>query len=220
MRRRLLPRFLLDAELAAETLRTSLNALGVPLADPPVAALWRYVLELDKWNATYDLTAVASIEDMLYRHVLDSLAIWPHLPRGDLIDLGSGAGLPGIPLAIVEPTLQITLIEPLGKRARFLNHVVRTLKLGNVAVFNGRAEQWAGPTVALVSARAVAALPQLAAWSRPLLHAGGVLLAMKGPKVHDERVVPIEGFSAPELIALDVPRASGERWLVKLRRLP
>lgn len=194
-------------------------AFGVSLSAQQASDTLAYLLELEKWNRTYDLTAVASVEEMVYRHALDSLSIAPYIPLGEILDLGSGAGLPGIPLALALPRNRFVLIEPLGKRVRFLNHVVRLLKLDNVRVFEGRAERYSGDPADAVCVRAVASLLELTRLAAPLLAPGGVLLAMKGSAVEQELAGPFGGFATPEQIALEVPNAPGARWLIRLQRL-
>jgi 16S rRNA (guanine527-N7)-methyltransferase len=192
---------------------------GVSLSPQQASDTLQYLLELEKWNRTYDLTAVATVEEMVYRHALDSLSIAPYIPLGEVLDLGSGAGLPGIPLALALPRNRFVLIEPLGKRVRFLNHVVRLLKLDNVRVFEGRAESYPGAPADAVCVRAVASLRELTRLAAPLLAPGGVLLAMKGSTVAQELAGSFDGFATPEQIALEVPNAPGARWLIRLQRL-
>lgn len=192
---------------------------GVSLTLAQAQALVSYLGELEKWNRTYDLTAVSSYAEMLFRHALDSLSIAPFVPSGEILDLGSGAGLPGMPLAIALPDCRFVLVEPLSKRVRFLNHIVRTLKLSNARVFEGRAESYQGAPAQAVCARAVASLLELSRLSAPLLEPGGVLLAMKGSAVNAELLSDFPGFATPEPIALEVPNAPGKRWLIRMQKL-
>ena len=114
--------------------------------DPALAQpLLKYLGELVIWNKTYNLTAVREPVEMVTRHLLDSLAILPHVGAGRVIDVGSGAGLPGIPLAIANPALHVTLLDSGGKKARFLRHAQRTLPLANVEVVDARAEAYTPP---------------------------------------------------------------------------
>ena len=122
-----------------DELQRGLSTLGLDAATlaPP---LLQYLALLDRWNHTYNLTAIRDPRDMVTRHLLDSLAMHPFVERGTLADLGTGPGLPGIPLAIAKPDLQVTLVESNGKKARFLREAVRTLGLGNARVAESRAE--------------------------------------------------------------------------------
>jgi len=202
-----------------DTLAQAAVAFGVSLDLMQAQTIVRYLEELEKWNRTYDLTAVAGVEEMLYRHALDSLSIAPYIPLGVTLDVGSGAGLPGIPLAIALPAQKFVLIEPLSKRVRFLSHIVRTFKLSNVSIFEGRSEAYRGAPAQAACVRAVASMHELARLCAPLLEPGGVLLAMKGASVAAELGGDFPGFSTPESLQLEVPQAPGPRWLVRLQRI-
>jgi 16S rRNA (guanine527-N7)-methyltransferase len=174
-----------------------------------------YLSELQQWNRAYSLTAVRDPLEMVPRHLLDSLSILPWLAGGQLVDVGSGAGLPGIPLAIVEPTRHWTLLDSNGKKTSFLRHVVRTLGLKNVSVVESRSEAYRPQQLPeCITARAVAALPDLVALVAHLCPPGGRILAMKGRIEAAE----LNGLQAPfQLLAnerLSVPGQSSERNLI------
>lgn len=204
----------LDAELAA-----GLAALGLPLDAAARGQLLDYVELLARWNATYNLTAVREPQAMLARHLLDSLAILPHLDADAVADLGTGPGLPGIPLAVARPGLRVVLVEANGKKARFLREAVRRLGLSSVTVIEARAEG-AHPAEPLprVVARALAALPELVRLADPWLAAGGRLLAMKGPGHEDERRGLPAGWQVEATHGITVPGLDAGRFLVVLKR--
>lgn len=165
----------------AELLRAGLDQLGAPRLDPgQIAALLAYLDLLRRWNRAYNLTAVRDPRDMVTRHLLDSLSVLPWVPAGRLLDAGTGAGLPGVPLAIARPELHVTLLDSAGKKVRFLNQVRRELDLRNIEPVQARLEDYAeeAPFAAIVS-RAFASLADFARAARRLA-TGAVLLAMKG----------------------------------------
>ncbi len=194
-----------------------LAVLGLDLSDAIRVQLIAYVELLARWNAAYNLTAVRDPGDMVARHLLDSLAIVPHVSGATLVDLGSGAGLPGIPLALVAPQRQVTLVDSNGKKARFLREAVRSLKLANVRVVEGRVQDVPGQ-FDCVTARAFATLADMLDWAGGLLAEGGHWLAMKG-KLADEEIAALPaGFRVEQVVVLDVPAVVGERHLIVVRR--
>lgn len=208
-------------ELHAE-LEAGLRALGL---DAGLAApLLAYVALLVRWNRSYNLTAIRDPREMVTRHLLDSLALHPHVADiaaagGAIADLGSGAGLPGIPLALARPSLRITLVESNGKKARFLREAVRSLPLPNVRVAEVRAEALDEPCAyAAITARALATLPQLVAFGGHLLAPGGRLLAMKGTRPDGEIASLPDGWRLESVQALTVPGLDAERHLVTVVR--
>ena len=153
---------------------------GLELAPEQIDQLLGYLGLMQRWNRAYNLTAVREVADMVTRHLLDSLAVLPWIPAGRLLDAGTGAGLPGVPLAIARPGLQVTLLDSAGKKIRFLNQVRRELGLQNIEPVQARLEAWAPelPFDAIIS-RAFASLADFAGAARRLA-GGAVLLAMKG----------------------------------------
>lgn len=184
--------------------------------------LLAYLAELEKWNAAYNLTAVRDPVDMVTRHLVDSLAVLPaldNIPITRLLDVGSGAGLPGIPLALARPRWQVTLLDSNGKKARFLRHAVRTLNLPNADVIESRVEapeaqdDGAPPYDAIIS-RAFSSLTDFFTLTEPLLAQGGHWLAMKG-RLDDNETAAIPPFVfAPRVVRLQVPGLREERHLV------
>ena len=210
-----------DAALREE-LAAGLRALALDeaLATPLLA----YLALLARWNRAYNLTAVREPHAMVARHLLDSLAmhaaVAPLAARGGaLADLGTGPGLPGIPLAIALPGLRVALVESNGKKARFLREAVRTLRLGNASVVEARIEavDRAGEFDA-ITARALATLPRILELGGHLLAPAGRLLAMKGVVPDDEIAALPPGWRLEGIEPLAVPGLDGERHLVVVAR--
>ncbi len=203
----------LRPELAAGLAQLNLDpALAAPLLD--------YLALLARWNATYNLTAIRDPREMLAKHLLDSLAMQPFVRDiATLADLGTGPGLPGIPLAIATPSLQVTLVESNGKKARFLREAVRQLKLGNVQVAESRIEAFRpGTTFDAITARALATLPLILALGGHLPGPDGKLLAMKGVLPEDEIAALPAGWRVAAIHPLHVPGLPAERHLLEIVR--
>ncbi len=194
-------------------------ALGVELDAAQVALLYRYLDLLEKWNAAYNLTAVRSRAAMEVEHILDSLAIVPHIGAGPVLDVGSGGGLPGLVLAIARPQWQYILIDSNGKKTRFLKQAIHELGLRNVVVQQERIEeaQVAVPIATVVS-RAFAALPDMVQSCRVLLEGGARLVAMKGVRPDDEIAALPADVAVEQVIRLVVPGLDKERHLVCIVR--
>ena len=189
--------------------------------DPALAEpLTRYLALLLRWNAAYNLTAIRDPREMVTKHLLDSLAMAPFVASvSTLADLGTGAGLPGIPLAIAMSGLRVTLVESNGKKARFMREAVRTLGLGNAEVAESRIEALNRPNEFMaITARALATLPQILNLGGHLLAADGVLLAMKGARPDDEIAALPAGWALREMHALTVPGLDAERHIVVIGR--
>jgi 16S rRNA (guanine527-N7)-methyltransferase len=172
---------------------------------------------MDEWGTRMNLTAIREREQQLTKHVLDSLSVLPWLRGSRIADVGSGAGFPGIPLAIAAPALHLTLIDSTGKKCRFLEHVRDALELGNVEVVQARAEAFKPPVrFDTVLARAVGPLADLVRNAGLLVAGGGRLLAMKGRYPEDELGKKLNGWKAVAVHALRVPGLDEERHLVEL----
>jgi 16S rRNA (guanine527-N7)-methyltransferase len=154
--------------------------LGVNLTAADSARLLRLLDELERWNRTYNLTAIRDRDEMLTHHLLDSLSIHPDLTGTTVADVGTGAGFPGLPLAVLNPQRRFTLIDSNGKKIRFVQHAARELGLTNVEGLHGRAEAIKSRNFDTVVARAFAALPELVALVAPLCGPQTRVLAMKG----------------------------------------
>ena len=208
-----------DRDTLRAVLLDGVSALRLTLAPDAVESLLDYVDLIVEWNAVHNLTAIRDPAQMVTRHLLDSLAVAPHVQASTLADIGSGAGLPGIPLALALPALRVWLVESNGKKARFLQTAVQALKLGNVEVVHARAEAGAGTQrVDIAIARAVASLEDLVRYAAPWLAPGGALYAMKGPGVHEETARLPRGWVLHALHRLAVPGLDAERNLVVLKR--
>lgn len=209
-------------DTSVETLRAvlvpGLDALGLDVAhaDPLLA----YIALLARWNRTYNLTAIRDPHEMVSRHLLDSLAMHAHLDGvAKLADLGTGPGLPGIPLALVRPGLQVALVESSGKKARFLREAARSLGLANVEVVQARIEAVDRPgAFDAITARALATLPQILALGGHLLAPTGRLLAMKGVLPEQEIAALPAGWRLQAVHPLRVPGLAAERHLVVVER--
>lgn len=200
-------------------LMDGLAALSLPQDESRVGRWLGYLELLAKWNQAYNLTAVRDPAEMLTRHLLDSLAMAPLWTANELADMGAGAGLPGLPLAILHPERRVVLIESNGKKCRFMREVKRTLGLDGVEVVEARAEAYRPPApLAAATARAVAPIGELAGWCHDWLAPGGRLLAMKGPGHAEELGTIPPGYALVAIHPLIVPGLDGERVVVELRR--
>lgn len=183
------------------------------------APLLLYLELLQHWNRSYNLTAIRDPREMVTKHLLDSLAIHPFVRARTLADLGSGAGFPGIALAIVQPQLQVTLIEANGKKARFLREALRALELGNAQVMQSRIEAVSMPgAFDAITARALATLPRLLELGGQLLTPDGRLLAMKGARPDEELAALPAGWRVLAVHPLSVPGLAAARHLVEVGR--
>jgi len=200
--------------------------LDVQLSNAQISALNRYEHELIDWNQRHNLTAIREPEQIRIKHFLDSLTclLVVHEPVGKVIDIGTGAGFPGLPLKIIYPAMQLTLVESVGKKADFCRHIVQKLGLDGVEVLQERAEilgqmashrqkfDWA-------VARAVAVMPVLSEYLLPLVRVGGSMLAMKGESAHVEAhsadyAIQILGGHLRKIIPIALPGVVEERHLV------
>jgi 16S rRNA (guanine527-N7)-methyltransferase len=206
-----------DRDLLRLRLVAGLSKLGCALDDAAIERLLDYVELLERWNAAYNLTAVRDPAEMVTRHLLDSLAIAPYVSGATLADLGSGAGLPGIPLAIAAPGREILLVDSNGKKARFLREAVRRLALAKTRVAESRVENVEG-TFDCITARAFASLGDMLAWGGHLLAPNGRWLALKGRFPDDELATVPDAFEIEKTIKLNVPGLDAERHLVVLKR--
>jgi 16S rRNA (guanine527-N7)-methyltransferase len=200
---------------APQPLRRGLLALGVVSSDEQIARLERYLALLEKWNRVYNLTAIREPERMVTHHLLDSLAILPHVRGPRVLDVGSGAGLPGIPLAIASPALAVTLLDSSDKKTAFLRQAVADLGLANATVVTARVESWeTDARFDTIVSRAFADLGEFASAAARLLAPGGTIAAMKGVQPHDELERLPTGVRVRHVVKLEVPLLDAERHLV------
>ncbi len=199
-----------------DRLAGGLRELDLALDDDQVTALLTYRDLLVKWNRAFNLTAVRDPGEMIARHLLDSLAVLPHLEAGPTLDVGTGAGLPGIPLAIARPDQAFTLLDGNGKKVRFARQARRELGLENVEVVHARVEQYRKAPSQIIS-RAFAALSDMLAVTGPLIAPETRVLAMKATAVERELAELPAGWTA-RVEPLAVPGLAETRVLVIIRR--
>ncbi|MBL8483022.1 MAG: 16S rRNA (guanine(527)-N(7))-methyltransferase RsmG [Rhodocyclaceae bacterium] len=208
-----------DLRAQSGQLVAGLAELGLVLPDGAPAALIEYLVLLAKWNRTYNLTALRTAGEMLTHHLLDALAVLPHLGQVQrLVDVGSGAGVPAIPFAIARPELQVLSIDPVDKKIAFQRQARMELRLDNLELYCARAESVAAPGAQIVIARAFAELADFAAAAGHLVAPGGALLAMKGvyPQHEIERLP--DSWRVERSLRLEVPGLDAERHLIWLRK--
>ena len=195
-----------------------LEQAGISLTDHQKNQLVAYVDMLNKWNKAYNLTSVRDPNEMLIRHILDSIVVAPHLRGERFIDVGTGPGLPGIPLSIVRPESHFTLLDSLGKRVRFLRQVQHELKLENIEPVQSRVEAFPSePPFDGVISRAFASLNDMVSWCKHLPAQDGRFYALKGLVPDDEIAQLPEGYSVESVAELKVPQLAGERHLVVIK---
>ncbi|ECT8513337.1 16S rRNA (guanine(527)-N(7))-methyltransferase RsmG [Salmonella enterica subsp. enterica serovar Newport] len=191
---------------------------GISLTDHQKTLLVAYVDMLHKWNKAYNLTSVRDPNEMLVRHILDSIVVAPYLQGQRFIDVGTGPGLPGIPLAIVLPDAHFTLLDSLGKRVRFLRQVQHELKLENITPVQSRVEAYPSePPFDGVISRAFASLNDMVSWCYHLPGEKGRFYALKGQLPGDEIASLPDNFSVESVEKLRVPQLEGERHLVIIK---
>ena len=192
-----------------EFLQTNLSKINLNLSDESCAQLILFLELLLKWNKAYNLTAITDFDKMLTYHLIDSLSIANYLKGEKIIDVGSGAGLPGIPLAVYFPQKQFVLLDSVGKKTRFISQAARELKLQNVTVVKSRAEEYQTETrFDTMTARAVGSLDYLIEISTHFLQTNGRLCAMKSDS--NAEIIP-EGA---EVVSLNVPGIVAPRSLI------
>lgn len=214
---------------AGSALRDGADALGVPLSAEQSARLQAYLALLTRWNAVHNLTAVRDTEAMRTLHLLDCLAAVAALRRrgvtvGRVLDLGSGAGLPGLILAAMQPELEVTCVDAVAKKVAFIRQAAVVMGLGKVQGLHARLDgARAHPALGkfdLITARALATLAELCRWTRPHLAPGGCWMAMKGRHPHEELSALPAGFAVFHVEPLTVPGLDAERCLIWMRPEP
>jgi len=208
-----------------QRLTDALAQLGLALTDRQVAGLLSYLDLIAKWNKVYNLTAVRDPDEMLIQHLFDSLAAVGPLRRqtggrpARLLDVGSGAGLPGVVFAICCPEIQVDCVDTVGKKAAFVQQAAAQLQLTNLRGVHDRVENLEGP-YDVVSSRAFASLPDFVVWSGGALAGQGVWLAMKGKRPEAEIAELPDSAEVFHVEQLTVPELSAERCIVWMRKRP
>ncbi|MFZ9609420.1 MAG: 16S rRNA (guanine(527)-N(7))-methyltransferase RsmG [Methylococcales bacterium] len=193
---------------------TGLESLNLAFDEKKIEQLMSFIKLLEKWNKAYNLTSIRNTEDMVSLHLLDSLAILPFIEGKYVIDIGTGAGLPGIPLAIYLPGIDFTLLDSNAKKTRFVQQAILELKLNNVTVCHSRVENYLPETsFDTVITRAFASLSDIVKLSAHLVSQSGVILAMKG-QLPDEQDI---NSAKTTLIPINVPGIPAKRCLVKMQ---
>ncbi len=201
-----------------DAIQQGCNTLNLSLTATQHEQLLQYILRMDKWNQVYNLTSVRQPAAMVGRHLMDSLAILPFLEGESLLDVGTGAGLPGIPLAIARPELAVTLIDTNSKKTRFLQQMKAELGLANSHIVHARVEMADLPEYDMVTARAFARIETILAMAGQHCRTGGMLLLMKGIYPEQELVSLPAGYTLRDAVKLDVPGCEGQRHLVRIRK--
>lgn len=195
------------------------QAMGVEVNPRQADQLIHLIAEVLEWNGRFNLTAITDPDEMLRKHLLDSVSIQPWLQGKRIADVGTGPGFPGLPLAVLNPGFQFTLIESIGKKARFVEHAAGTLGLANVTVVNARAEAWK-PVVHFdtVISRALGKLPDFVRVAGHLCSRQGRMLAMKGRYPEAEIEALPKGWKLLAVHEIQVPGLGADRHLVEIKR--
>lgn len=212
----------MTSDALAARLSDGVAGLGLSISGAQQAQLLRYLGLLTKWNGVYNLTAVRNVDDMLALHLLDSLSIWSLIDQyagRTMLDVGSGAGLPGIPLAIVRPELTVTTIDAVAKKISFQQQVKTDMKINNLVPIHGRVEALTlSQTPSLIVSRAYTALAEMLKSVNPLVSETTTIIAMKGVEPTAEIAQLPQSWTVTEIRSLDVPFLGARRCAVVLRR--
>ncbi|MCU7810086.1 MAG: 16S rRNA (guanine(527)-N(7))-methyltransferase RsmG [Candidatus Thiodiazotropha sp. (ex Notomyrtea botanica)] len=204
-----------DESACRERLQQGSEMLGLALADEEVEKLLQFLTLLAKWNRAYNLTAVRDPLEMVSRHLLDSLAVEPHLEGKRCLDMGTGPGLPGIPLAVIRPEIEFVLLDSNNKKIRFVRQAILELGLNNVEAVHTRVEVYQPENgFDMLISRAFTSLPNMLDLTAGLRRSDTVLLAMKATVPQDE-LQTLEVENNCRIIPLQVPYTEGQRCLVR-----
>ena len=199
----------------ADQLQRGLIALGLVLERDVQRRLLDYIALIEKWNRVHNLTAIREPEKMVSHHLLDSLAVAPHLHAKRMLDVGSGAGLPGIPLALANAEMHVTLLDSNHKKAAFLNQALMELKMKNADVCDERVESWNSQEgYDVIISRAFSDMGEFVRVTRHLLAPGGIFAAMKGTHPYEEIEKLPPGCKVLQVLPLAIPGLEGARHLV------
>ena len=200
-----------------ERLKKGVEALELKLSDVQISLLLQFIVLLNKWNKAFNLTAIRDPEEMVVRHLLDSLSVALALKGENIIDVGTGPGIPGIPLAITFPKKQFTLLDSNGKKVRFINQAKQSLSLKNVTAIQFRVEAFEPKEkFDVVVSRAFTSLEQMVDLTEHLVKEDGIMQAMKG--AYPEKQILKAPWVIEEVIKLEVPTLDEQRHLVNIKR--
>jgi 16S rRNA (guanine527-N7)-methyltransferase len=207
-------------EKTQQLLHSGLEELGIALTEKQIKQLLQHIIVLDKWNRVHNLTAIRDINEMVGKHVLDSLSVLPELVKQSpammtLADVGTGAGFPGLPLAIACPDWQVTLIDSNHKKVGFIKQVIHISEIKNISIIAGRVEQQTQRFAAVIS-RAFASLAEMVEYTRPICRDETVLWAMKGKYPEQELSELPKPYIVSGAYPLVVPQCEGERHLLRI----
>lgn len=204
----------------ATELKEGLLALSIKESEQQIAQLLQYLQLLVKWNASFNLSGITDINEMVSVHLLDSVSLSPYLQGEYFVDAGTGAGLPGIPLAILHPEKHFTLIDSNGKKTRFLFQVKLALKLQNIVIENCRIEHYQSPRqIDMVMCRAFSSLEDTVSKTQQLLRKGSKLLAMKGRYPEQEINQLPADFEVKAIAKLGIPGSDSQRHVIEIGRI-
>jgi 16S rRNA (guanine527-N7)-methyltransferase len=200
-------------------LKNKLEQTDIEVTEQQQKKLIDFVVMMNKWNKAYNLTSVRDPQEMVLKHLLDSIVIAPYITEKTYIDVGTGPGLPGIPLAIIHPDKTFILLDSLGKRVRFMKQVAHELQINNIQPVQSRVEDYVSAlSIDGVLSRAFASLKDMLHWCQHLVDSSGYFMALKGQLPQQEiDDLPAE-FILKEVIKLSVPGVEGDRHLIKIQK--
>lgn len=205
--------------LDLKTLQQGATAFGLNLSDEQLRSCDALLRELNDWNQRINLTAIRDPEQQLVKHLLDSFSVQPYLSGNRIADVGTGAGFPGLPLALVNPDRQFTLIDSINKKLRFVQHAAEVMKLSNVSVLHTRAEQYKPEALFdCIVSRALSSVENFTSWCGHLCAPGGKLLAMKGKFPEEELKSLPKQWKVVAVHTLHIPGLEEQRHLVELSK--
>lgn len=215
------------SSVIGEIITREAQALQIALSSREIHSFELYAAELKKWNKKVNLTAITKDAEIAIKHFIDSLSLLPYLSEHDsLLDIGSGAGLPIIPLKIIKPEIRMVSVDAVSKKIHFQRHVIRTLGLTNIEAIHSRIEKLHvthGHSFSIITSRAFTRLDHFVALAAPLLAEGGILIAMKGEQAAEEiamsdELLHADGFAVESIQRYTLPQNMGERILTFIKR--